>query len=59
MSMIGRPPGGAIWPSHLEHLGELPLAALEDPDEVNQFKTDSEQTVPWEFRFALFQRYQG
>ena len=23
-------------------LGELPLAALEDPDEVNQFKTDSE-----------------
>ena len=24
------------------HLGELPLAALEDPDEVNQFKTDSE-----------------
>ena len=25
-----------------EHLGELPLAALEDPDEINRFKTDSE-----------------
>lgn len=25
-----------------QHLGELPLSALEDPDEVNQFKTDSE-----------------
>ena len=25
-----------------EHLGELPLSAIEDPDEVNQFKTDSE-----------------
>ena len=25
-----------------EHLGELPLTALEDPDEINQFKTDSE-----------------
>src|SRR5687768_587743 len=25
-----------------EHLGGLPLSALEDPDEVNQFKTDSE-----------------
>src|SRR3984893_17640587 len=25
-----------------EHLGELPLSALEDPDEINRFKTDSE-----------------
>ena len=25
-----------------EHLGELPLTALEEPDEINQFKTDSE-----------------
>ena len=25
-----------------KHLGELPLVALEDPDEVNEFKTDSE-----------------
>jgi integrase len=25
-----------------EHLGQLPLPALEEPDEINQFKTDSE-----------------
>jgi integrase len=25
-----------------EHLGELPLPALEDPDEINRFKTESE-----------------
>jgi hypothetical protein len=25
-----------------EHLGHLPLAALEEPDEINRFKTDSE-----------------
>jgi hypothetical protein len=25
-----------------EHLGQLPLPALEDPDEINQFKSDSE-----------------
>ena len=25
-----------------EHLGELPLSALEEPDEINRFKTDSE-----------------
>jgi hypothetical protein len=25
-----------------EHLGNLPLSALEGPDEINRFKTDSE-----------------
>jgi integrase len=25
-----------------QHLGHLPLSALEDPDEINQFKTDSD-----------------
>ena len=25
-----------------EHLGELPPSGLEDPDEINQFKADSE-----------------
>ena len=25
-----------------EHLGELPLTALEEPDEINRFKTDSD-----------------
>ena len=25
-----------------EHLGHLPLSALEDPDEINRFKTDSD-----------------
>ena len=25
-----------------QHLGHLPLSALEEPDDVNQFKTDSD-----------------
>ena len=25
-----------------EHLGHLPLSALEEPDEINRFKTDSD-----------------
>ena len=30
-----------VWPGE-EHLGELPLDALEEPDDINRFKTDSE-----------------
>lgn len=35
-----------------EHLGQLPLLALEEPDEINRFKTESEyaEDVPIQSR---------